>query len=138
VRSQQWKHRERQIASRFGAARLPNNGFGQPDIPLPPGDIQPHPELFPFHVEASDTKTPRAGFDVESKSWGVVPKILYDALDQARTNARPPSMPVVIVSEGKAKPGKKVRRFALMDFEVFCALFAPREDETSGDDSDNS
>jgi|GEM_PF-1243709 len=132
ARSQQWKHRERQIAARFGAARLPNNGMGQPDIPIPPGEINEHPALEPFQIEAGTTRA-RAGFDVESKAWGTVPKILYDALDQARKNARPPSMPVVIVSEGKAKPGKKVRRFALMDFETFCELFAPREDVT--DDS---
>ena len=126
-----WKRREREIGARFGIARLPSNGHAQPDLRILPGKVNPHNGFTPSHVIAGEGRA-RKGFGVESKAWGKVPKILYDALDQARINALPDEHPVVIVSEGKALPGKKVRRFALMDFETFCELFAPREDDTDG------
>jgi hypothetical protein len=110
-----WKRAERSIGAAFGIARLPSNGHAQPDLRILPGTGNPH-----------------NGFGVESKAWSKVPKILYDALDQARVNAANGEHPVVIVSEarGEVKAGAirhKPRRFVLMDFETFCDLFAPEK-----------
>ncbi len=85
-----WKRQEREIAAALGGVRLPNNGFGQPDV--------------------------RAGrFAIQVKSRQTLPAWLTEAVDQAERDAAAGETPVLVVSQ--VSQGRKARRLVVLDFD---------------------
>jgi hypothetical protein len=85
-----WKNQEREIARALGTERIPNSGYGQPDVRVP-------------------------GYAIQVKTKKVLPAWLMAFLDQATRDAGPGETPVVVISE--VSQGKKARRLVLMHFE---------------------
>ena len=90
-----WKRQEREIAAALGTRRLPNSGFGQPDIRV-------------------------NGWAVQVKTRGTVPAWLWAALDQAARDADEGERPAVVISD--VVQGRKARRLVLLDFDRWRAL----------------
>lgn len=88
--SSRWKGHERAIAVLLDGKRLPNNGFGQPDVVA--------------GVLAVQVKTKR-----------VVPKWLTDAVNQSIRDADPEQQPVVVVVHARA--GLPAKRYLIADLD---------------------
>ncbi len=87
-----WKNQERQIAAALGGTRLPNNGFGQPDV--------------------------RAGrYAIQVKSRQTLPTWLTEAVDQAQRDANAGEIPVLVLSQ--VSQGRRARRYVVMTFDVW-------------------
>lgn len=87
-----WKQAERSLAAILGGARIPNSGFGQPDVVA--GNL------------AVQLKYRKNGF----------PQWLMDAVDQSQLDAGEGQMPVLVLHS--ASPGKKARRLAVVELEA--------------------
>lgn len=88
--SSRWKGWERVVAVLLDGKRLPNNGFGQPDVIAGPLAVQ--------------VKTKR-----------VVPKWLIDAVDQSIRDADLNQQPVVVVVHARA--GLPAKRYLIADLD---------------------
>lgn len=86
-----WKAAERSLAAILGGQRIPNSGFGQPDVVA--GNL------------AVQLKYRKNG----------IPKWILDAVDQSQIDAREGQMPVLVLHS--ASPGKKARRLAVVELE---------------------
>lgn len=90
-----WKRQEREIAAALGGVRLPNSGRGQCDVRCP-------------------------GYAVQVKTRKAFPAWLLAAVAQARNDADPGELPVVVLSE--VRPGVKARRLVVIEFETWQAM----------------
>lgn len=88
--SQRWKNQERIVATLLNGKRIPNNGFGQPDVIAGPLDVQ--------------VKT-RLG----------LPKWFLDAVDQSIRDADEGQQPIVVVCH--VRNGRPTRRFLIADLD---------------------
>ena len=89
--SQRWKNQERVVATLLEGRRIPNNGFGQPDVIAGPMDVQ--------------VKTRMA-----------MPKWFTDAVDQSIRDAAEGQQPVVVVCH--VRPSRPTRRFLIVDLDT--------------------
>lgn len=97
--SRRWKRHELEISKILGGVRLPNNGYGQPDVVA--GNLA-----------------------VQVKTRKSLPTWLTEAVDQSildATNHGPDMLPVVVLSHGVQ--GKKSRRLVVMDLDHLLTLF---------------
>lgn len=97
--AQRWKRAEREIAALLGGARIPNNGYGQPDV------IAGH-------------------LAVQVNTKAALPAWFTDAVDQSIRDAGPDQQPVVIVN--LVTRGRKARRFLVADLD---RVLAPERDQ---------
>ena len=101
-----WKRQERAVAAALGTRRLPNSGFGQPDIRV-------------------------NGWAVQVKTRATVPAWLWAALDQAARDADQGERPAVVISD--VVQGRKARRLVLLDFDQWQALVGDGSVQGSGE-----
>jgi|SRR5579884_976110 len=92
-----WKRAEREIAQALGGQRLPNNGTGQPDVLT-------------------------ATYAVQVKTTKQLPAWLVAAVEQARRDAGPDRLPLVVLNE--VSQGRRARRLAVLDFDVWRQVLA--------------
>lgn len=88
--SQRWKKQERAIALLLDGKRIPNNGYGQPDVIAGP-------------------------LAVQVKTRMSLPKWFTDAVDQSIRDADESQQPVVVIS--LVSQGRKARRFLVADLD---------------------
>lgn len=86
-----WKAAERSLAAILGGVRIPNSGFGQPDVVA--GNL------------AIQLKYRKNG----------IPQWILDAVDQSKIDAGEGQMAVLVLHS--ASPGKKARRLAVVELE---------------------
>lgn len=96
---QRWTRAEREIAVLLGGVRLPNTGYGQPDV------IAGH-------------------LAVQVKTRAALPAWCLDAADQSIRDAGPNQSPVVIVN--LVTLGRRARRFLVADLDT---VLIPEGDE---------
>jgi len=89
--AQRWKRAEREIAALLGGARIPNNGYGQPDVIA--GNLA-----------------------VQVKTKAALPAWFTDAVDQSIRDADDGQQPIVIVN--LVTQGKRARRFLIADLDT--------------------
>jgi len=104
---QRWKEAERETAKALGTTRIPNNGFGQPDLVVP----------------ARDGRPPIA---VQCKTKADIPAWFTDALSQATLDASSvgtEAVPAVVIIHA---PGSGIRkkRYVILRFEDAVNLLA--------------
>jgi hypothetical protein len=88
--AQRWKRAAREIAALLGGTRIPNNGYGQPDV--------------------------IAGrLAVQVKTRTALPGWFLDAVDQSIWDASPDQLPVLIVAH--ARRAHPTRRHLSADLE---------------------
>lgn len=95
-----WKEAERETASALGTNRVPNNGFGQPDLVVPATDA--HPQIA-----------------VQVKTKATVPGWFTDAINQAALDAdglADEAIPAVVVVHAPGR-GIKKRRYVILQFD---------------------
>ena len=85
-----WKRAEREIAALLGGVRIPNNGYGQPDVTA-------------GHLA------------VQVKTKASLPAWFTDAVDQSIRDADDGQQLIVIVS--LVSQGRKARRFLVADLD---------------------
>lgn len=88
--SSRWKGWERVVAVLLDGKRLPNNGFGQPDVVA--GNLA-----------------------VQVKTKRIVPKWMTAAIDQSIRDADPEQQPVVVVVHARA--GLPAKRYLIADLD---------------------
>lgn len=93
--AQRWKRQEREIAQILGGERMPNIGKSQADVIAGP-------------------------LAVQVKTRKQLPQWLWDAIEQARRDARNMQVPVVVLSE--VSKGKKAQRLVVLDIDDFASL----------------
>jgi hypothetical protein len=96
-----WKAHERNVARRLGGHRLPNNGYGQPDVIA--GDL---------------------ALEVKCRT---LPDWLKQALAQAERNAPQGKIPVVVLVDSQR--GVKARRVAVMQLELLQNLLLEKMEQ---------
>lgn len=89
-----WKHAERQLARLIGGQRLPNNGYGQPDVTV---------------AGAVDT------WALEVKHRESLPAWLTAAVDQSDRNAGVDRIPALVLVH--CSQGRKARRLLVVDLD---------------------
>ena len=92
--SSRWKGHERAVAVLLDGKRLPNNGFGQPDVIA--GNLA-----------------------VQVKTKRTVPLWLINAVNQSIRDADPEQQPVVVVVH--ARQGKPAQRYLIADLDYIVA-----------------
>lgn len=92
-----WKRLERGSARMAGTERKPNIGRGQDDY--------------------------AAGrYSYEHKAMKAFPAKIEAHITQAKVNAAPGLIPVVVYAIADGTPGKRIRRFALLDYKAYLEL----------------
>lgn len=97
---QRWKEAERETAKALGTTRIPNNGFGQPDLVVPSRGIRP-------------------AIAVQVKTRAAIPAWFSDAVEQSvldATNTDESTIPAVVVVHAPGS-GVKKRRYVILRFE---------------------
>lgn len=88
--AQRWKRAEREVAALLDGVRIPNNGYGQPDV------IAGH-------------------LAVQVKTKAALPAWFIDAVDQSVRDSTPEQQPVLVLN--LVTRGRKARRFLIADLD---------------------